>query len=507
MKNLKYFSIYLWGALMATACYKDIGNYDYTPISDILIEEVADMYTVVLPLDDKLEITPLIITSYPESELEYAWVRCKGSVSSGFVWDTISREKNLHHPIEERMGSYPLYFYVKNKKSGFFVHTVTNMTILSEYSRGFYMLKETADGDTDIDLLLDDGRIGTDILVRTQGTPLQGKPRSLGIMYQRQMIDPDTHEKSRGHSIGIVTFDKKVNILRTSDMYLAFEHETLFYDEPDDIPYKFLGCSGGHVYLSSTGVYPISLTSDGSGYLGFPTATVNVSHYAYSIGTHGYLCWDDITDGIVLIGSSGAVTRYAHVDYGDFSAFNSECIAMGGLQNVAFAILKSKTSGLMTLYKFSVSSSLPTLASITNIPPTSGLYNASLITFNEKVREVIYFVVNNKLFCYDVALETESEIFPAGLPEDEMITYIRNCHYDLDTPAFSYFVVGTGKGGLYRVHMYNMTTDGRPLGEAVVTASGTGKVQDIGYIGTSYVQNAMSLSGGFLGRASYNYSR
>ena len=468
MKNLKYFLICLSAALLATACYKDKGNYDYTPISDIVIEDIADRYTLVLPLDETLEITPRIITSYPDNELEYEWIRIRNS-----EWDTISRARNLSYPIGESQGTSTILYRIKNRVNGFFVHTTTSLTVQSEFSRGFYILKETANGDTDIDLLLDDNRLGTDILEQTQGAPLQGKPRSLGVMYNRQLINPDTHEKSLAHCIGIITYDKKVNILRASDMYLAFDHETLFYNEPDDIPYKFLECSLVNLYLSNNGVYSLSTRLSGSGYLGFPDGTVHASEYwAWMVGSVGYLLWDAEANGLAFVNMNGVTSRLDDVVYGDFSGLNSDCLFMAGYQNnAAYVLLKSKTTGLLSLYTFSGTyGSPPSFSTVTTIPATSGLYNATIITSNEKERAAIYFVVDNKLYYYDISTGVEAAFAPDGIPADETITYVRHSHYTYGTPTFSYFVVGTYKDGQYNLYIYTMA-GGLPAGEAVKRAS------------------------------------
>ena len=517
MKNLKKFSICLLAAIMAAACYKDKGNYDYSPISDIVIEGIDDNYTVVIPLDNKLEITPTIITSYPETDLEYTWIRYNGSRG-----DTISRTRNLVHPITENLGGHSFFLYVKNRTNGFFVHRRTTMTVRSEFNIGFYMLKETADGNTDIDLLLEDGRLGEDILTRTQGAPLQGKPRSLGIMYNRQMIDTATHAVSRAHSIGIVTYDKKVNILRASDMYLAFDHTNLFYGEqPDDTPYKLIECAQANLYLTNKGIYPITNTSNGSGFLGFPSGTVTGSdHYAWSPMSRGLTCWDAQTKGLVFINTTAVTSRLNDATYGDFSALDCECVALGsnGKDDV-YALLKSNATGLITLYSFTVSASAqpPACTKATAIPETSGLYRTSMIAFNEReqgagmlyARALIYFVVDNKLYYYDIEQGTESELTPQDLPTDETITYIRNNHYHMGNPglspaSFSYFAVATHKEGHYNLYMYN-TISGITMGNAVLTASGTGRIKEVYYINTAF--NHLSYNTLGTSTNNYNYTR
>lgn len=492
------YSIFVPVLLLAlSSCYEDQGNYDYAPISDIAIEGIDTRYTVILPVDTELSIDPEIISGYRESELEYAWVRYNADNTT----DTISTERNLRHTIDEKLGSYSIFYYVKVKNGtnadGYYSHAVTNLTVQSEFSKGIYLLKETTDGNTDLDLFLDDDRMGADILARTRGAALSGAPRSLGVMYERQMIDPETNQKSSAHAIGVVTADNKVNVLRSSDMYLAFDHSSMFYNEPNDVPYKFMcGGYGYNFYLSNQGIYGIPIGSDGSGYLGFPGKISGGSeYYGWSITGMGYTYWDNTSDRMIFVsGYTGNVTALNDATYGDFSGLNSKCVFMGACDNGICTILQNKSNNGKKLFVLIPASftNPPRLSSEAEIATASKLYNATLIASNETslTRKLLYFVTDNKLYYHDINAGAESAMTATGLPADETITYLRHLHYNVtgfggNTPYFSHLAIGTYKNGNYKLYLYNMVSD-LPEGAPARTTSGTGKLKEAQYIGTEY---------------------
>lgn len=482
---------------MFHSCYEDNGNYDYISISDIVIEGIEDSYSKI-SLVDTLNITPNITTSYADDALEYYWIIQEGNDNTDCEdFDTISYEKNLSYIITESPGAYDLFYYVKNIENGYFVHSQMSLEVETEYSRGHYILKETAEGNTDIDLLLDDDGLLTDILFKSTGATLGGAPRSMGILYDRPMIDPSTSDKTNDNCLGLITYDNNVNILRASDMYLVSDHNEMFYNVPEnDVPYKFLTFYKTISYIAGTGIYTSKITSAGSGLLGFPLDNVEAGsdHWA-NLGTSlTLLSWDEINSSLCYV---TALDKAVVLQDQAYPTNNYECLFMGAYSLYAHVLFRDKSdNSLLYLYKVSgrVFSSAK-IESVTQISPSSKLHTATLFASNEKTAQLIYFIDGNKPYYYDVTTDNEYELNFSGLPSDETITYISNRYSDIVSPVFDYLTIATYKNGNYKVYMYNMV-GGLPYGEAVRVVSGTGKVKETHYLGGtySYMKESMGVS-------------
>ena len=486
---------YLWAALLPTfmlaACYEDTGNYDYTPISGITISGIESSYSIIA-LVDNLVITPTIETEFKAEDLEYLWeIR-----HSDNTIDTLSYSDNpnLDYPLTD-IGNFIIYYYVKNKKNGYYVHTKTSVTVGTEFSQGFYMLKETASGDTDLDLLLMDGRMIENVLERTQGQALGGKPRSLGIQYCRPMIDPDTDKKTTENSLGIITYDNNVNILRGRDMYLAFDNSNLYYDAPaGEILYKFNMGGGDCELFTSNGIYYTG-TSAGSGFLGLPANAPGASDYwAWSGAMAGMVFWNETTSSFMYTNWRGGA--YVCQGYADPTTglTDYDCIFMGTSQNVIYALLRKKSDSSLVIYEFTANNynTGPTALHVTKVDASSILHNAKVFATNEMAIKYLYLVdSNNDLYYVSLSVKDAdgnltlpaTKMTASFFPADEEVTFLSHQYYIVSSSLFNHFAVATYKSGKHHVYMYNFT-GGLPDGEAVRTASGDGKVKSIRYLGT-----------------------
>lgn len=482
MKIFKVIIIIFLANIALLSCYVDKGNYEYTPISDIQISGIESGYTKISAIDT-LKLSPVITSSYGNN-LEYTWLIYDALNNV----DTLGKEKNLSYFITKPTGNYTVYLYVKSKTNGYYVHTNTSLTVGTQFTRGHYILKENSAGNTELDLLLDDDRFVSNILQSTQGEALSGAPRSMGILYDKQIIDPVSLNKVSTHCLGLITYNKKVNILRASDMRKIFDHSTMFYEEPEETPYKFLTGFWTNKYLSNLGTYSTNVTTPGSGILGFPTGVSGGSdHWAFSPSLLGMVYWDEINNRILWNNYNGTAYVINDLNYAT-SNLNYNCLFMGSFKGVVYGLFRDKSnSDKLYLYRLTTSSSSrpPVVNKVTEIDANSKLHTATLFASNQFSAEIIYFVSNNKLYYYDAVNNAEYEINAQGLPANETITFIANRKYNIDFPDFDYFTVATYNSGTYKVFMYNMV-GGLPNGAPVRTRSGSGKVKETHYLGTYF---------------------
>lgn len=483
--------IFLITLLFTSSCYKDKSNYEYRPVSDIKISGLAQKYVQITELD-VLKINPQISSDYDTTQFEYTWM----VYNANNTVDTISKSKNLSYPIVGVPANFTLMFSVKNRSNGLGANVQTLLEVVSQYSKGYFMLKETVDANTDIDFLQENGTLLNNILLTSQGSTLQGAPRSMGILYNNPMMDPKTLGKSTANCIGLITYDRKTSVFRLADMFKVNDHSTMFYGEPNDIPYHFYTNYTNSVYLSSTGLYSIS--GSGLGKYGPPTSAdiVGASDFrTLSAPNIGFVYWDD-TNRRILFHNYTSTPQILITPGFSTTNLNYNCIFMGnyggtlsGAQTgVVFILFKDRTDpSKLILYKLTGTSpfSAPAVNSVIAISDASKMHTATHFASSERAAQVIYFVASNKLYYFDPATQTETAFTPQGLPADETITYISNRFNWYDTSRFDYLTIATYKNGIYKVYMYNMV-GGLPYGAAVRTVSGLGKVKEVHHVTNTF---------------------
>ncbi len=474
----------LFASLLITSCYLDKGNYDYTEISDIKITGIDAAYSKISAVDT-LKINPVVESDYGD-DMEYYWILFDAKLNA----DTIGIGRNLEYFVSNNLGTYNLFFYAKSKANGYYKHIVSKLNVGTIYTKGHYILKEDASGNTDMDLLLGDGRVVADILLNKHGNALQGKPRSMGLLYVKQYIDPDLLTRTYGHCLGVITESNKAKIYRASDMRELFDRSNMFFEYREDIPYKFLTIAGASLYLSSSGVTNVSASgSAGSGFFGFPTGLSGGSEYwAYSDYTSGLFYWDKELSRIMWTNSSAIADVLYDNNYPTTNLTDYDPQFIGVSRGSVYSLFKTKSyPQKLVMYKIVATSSwsLPYIGEVYDIDAASKMNGATLFAVNQNSAELLYFVNSNKLYYYNPINKTEQEISLPGIVAGETITFIANRHYSLAQPYFDYLTVATYNNGIYKVYMYNMV-GGLPNGNPVVIGSGKGKVKETHFLGTYF---------------------
>ena len=158
-------------AVAISACCDDDSTLASKDYADIEIAALKDT-TVVSYSDVILEITPEVKTTYSEDQLEYAWYMYDPKEASGLdaVFENSYREykvcegKTLSYEVNLPSGSYVFIFEAKSKTDGYTRTTTMKVAVSTDFSRGFYILKETADGTTELDLYTREKGLNADLL-------------------------------------------------------------------------------------------------------------------------------------------------------------------------------------------------------------------------------------------------------------------------------------------------------------------------------------------------------
>ncbi len=152
---MKQFLLYLSVLLLASGCYDDLGNYDYTELNNVTVDSIYTQWYEKYSYADTLNIDPVLTLALGGSEdhLKFEWKLMplhaqynKDSIPAevqraGYI---IGREKKLSYPLMEKPGDYAGFFYVKDTLTGISYKTDFYVRLRTAVSEGWMVLCEEA---------------------------------------------------------------------------------------------------------------------------------------------------------------------------------------------------------------------------------------------------------------------------------------------------------------------------------------------------------------------------
>ena len=500
MKRVKYLLILCVAcAILLPSCYKDKGNYDYNPLGNITISGLPQRIVAVIH-STTLNLTPTVTSNYSDSELDFTWVMATRLLGTGARRDTIGREKTLNYLMELSPDIYDLYCIVAHKKYDF--ATVSNpveVEVGTPFSRGLYICKETAGGDTELDLWLDDGTLMENLSSTViNGGPISGKPKLFNPLFVIRYIDPDTHNLTNGHLMGIITENNQVQRIRISDLRLIDTHETMFYDDPpeNDIPCYFYTGFSTAGYFGSTGWYQTGMgnyPANGHKYSRTTDVSEGTIHATVSFrNSWSPIFWDHHIGGVMRLNGS-MIVEATTSDNAPIQGMTSvNCLHCDSYvnpyenNNIYFILEEKDGSGQRYLYNYYYTNNASThTVDIDTLAVSLKFNSATIYAANRMTNKIIYFVQGNSLYYYFPEQRTETAITLQGIPAGETITFVNNHAWTLNDPNFNYLFIGTVNGDNYTIYAYEML-GGVPSGAPIKRVSGKGKVSGIMYTYAGY---------------------
>lgn len=142
-------------SFLLSACYKDIGNYDYHPINVVQLGNIdtANGYTAFF--NDTLRVNPAITSSEnvtADDAYTYEWSYRKSTSVSSTDDSLLATTRNLAVKITMPPGSYTLMYKVTDNKTNVMVHVKTTLTVSTEVYEGFLVLSDV-NGRSRMDML------------------------------------------------------------------------------------------------------------------------------------------------------------------------------------------------------------------------------------------------------------------------------------------------------------------------------------------------------------------
>ncbi len=489
-KGLKY----IWGIclpLLFAGCFDDQGNYSYTKIPDIEVEGIDVEKGYRCNRMTTLNIPLTIKTAYEEADLAYTWSIYGGSGETA-VDTVISWEKNLDYRIKEAEGSYTLVLKVQHTGNQYAVYTSAKLQVETAFSRGLYVLKATADGNTELDFRSEDSVVMHDLLSGVLGHPLAGRPQVLAQMMGYPYVDPATNRKVANHALGITT-EEDLCLLAVKDLSVIHDRSTLFFgEERTGKPGRFFRGYDNEHYISADGAYAIGVGDGffpalGTGCFSFPEPASSGSKWLVAEG-YDFMYWDETNRRFLGLADNGVVSEY--VDGNAVYKPNDipgELLYLGACHQNEKVYAVFETSSGRVLYQMEwTGGHNPIDQQATHMVDAGLKFNrATCYAVCAYSAPVLFYVADGALYCYAFENRRESEVRPEGLPAGETVNFVSDRFWGAwkdDPYHFNYLVVGTTNGnGSYTLSFYNMN-GGVPQGKPVIQFSGTGEVADIQYM-------------------------
>ena len=499
-KTILYLLIFLAAGM--TACFEDDSTLGSDFIPDITIAELRDT-AIVSYAGNVLEITPQVTSEYDESELSYAWyiynesngTTTDGSELDGFRTEKIGDAKTLSYEVNIPSGLYGIVFEVTEARNGYARRAFMSLSVSTAFSQGLYILKETADGRSDLDLAFN-GNFSEDILTNRIGAPLDGAPVNLSILYGQGYIDGETQEMAYTKGLNVFT-EEDYRAFRTEDFYQIQDLSTVFYSgEPQEGEVLYGAYQGMmyNFYFSNKGYYGVNACGgmfgyENSGKIGFPIGAGG-SKYAQNLmgGFGGTAYWNEIDRTVCWADYNASVSTVVDYDLpASMDAATVDCIGSGinyvGFTETEWFLLRDADNNRCVVL-------LPGSdmgASVVEIDPavTPRFAEADIVAGNALSVSIIYFVSGNQLWAYSWGSNSEYNIPLPGV--EGTINYVTNQFLNLDyftggeDENFDNLIVGTETAEGYNLYIFDDVVGGAPQ-SAVEPYQGTGTVKHVRYV-------------------------
>lgn len=439
--------------------------------------------TSAVAFSSVLELTPTV-KGFTDDELSFGWYIYGGQFgeNDGYRKHKIGEGKKLAYPVELKIGRYTVVCEATHKETGYFNLIEFQLDVTSAFSNGFYALKETADGNSELDFYnYREKRTANDLITEKHGAPLAGKPRNMNPVYKKVYLDPETATSTHATGLFIACGENDLAVYNTVDMSLMFDRSSLFFAamEEDEIPYAMAMTSDNNYYFSNKGICADPV---GGGYFSSEYATgkyafaegAGASTFVQAYNGRELSYWSESEHCLMCtngweIGYGDGYTG-AKPDFGKATPVASGWNNTGG-ENTVWYLLDVEDDG-----RYLVLVKEEEISEVRRLDDNLSLAQATVVAGKSLNGSFIYSVRDNRLYRYSLKEETETAVAAAALPSGT-VTYMANLFYG---SAFDYLVMGVQNGNRYTVVMYEMQS-GVLAGEPVHTFGGTGSLKKICY--------------------------
>ena len=499
MNKLKYIFLIVSGFVMIS-CMKDLGNYKYEDVGKPQIGNLPASISVTIP--DNLKITPTV--NIPENDCKTVWfVQIKDKTANDVETyaDTLSRQLSLDVPFEYPVGAYTLYLKVTDKTTGVSEYASTEVSVISGYSTGYYLLKETIEGNTELDFHRTDGNVFSDLIAKSNGTALNGKPKTLSYLNGYCYLNETTGQNDI-NSLLVALSEKDCVTLNMMDMSQARGYDQWYFDSSNIYPVEKIHhfnnlcysygmfaedglftnyqCAAWEMYSSGKLASSADIMMDGT--LRYSCAS-DVCYFVYS----AYF-YDSLNSAINYVNLNGecykAKLQYTPLTSGQnpkLEKLADRVIYVGGVspEDNYVIIICEREDGSKYLYYALADEQVLNIEAKSEITLESAFDGSVRYATCRKGSNYVYSLYNNEIYAMNPDNGQVAKLVLPDLPAGE-ITCFDTMYYDHPEVGYNHFVVATYKDGAYTVSFYEMI-GGEPVAEKspVITFSGIGRVKTL----------------------------
>lgn len=505
MKNI-YIASLLGAYLFLASCAKDKSNYDYQPKEKITVTGIDNSYTKISETE-RLTLTPTVSSTDPNADFEYLWGIYETNVQgSAPVLDTLAKTKNLDYLVKKPAKTWVLVYRVTNKKTGYSEYYNSNINVVTQFTRGWYVAKD--DGtNSDLDLFLTpttiipsaDGNM-ENIYSKINGKKLDGKANLLTFFSAYKSTVTGTLGNTRAL---FLTTDKDISATNINTLKEIRGYNTLFYNAPPvKAPAAVLIGSSANYLINDGKCHSIYAMSANTGQFGVAKIKDNIGT-PYNLSRFFLTSWisdpyffDQNSSSFLMGTGTGAVmSDVSSSTTTKMSATNNNKNLLymgfksGPIPVIGYAMFQDKTNqSLKILSQINPSATAFNIVNDT-LKTSDKIYNANRLMLLDGDENLIYFVVGNEV--YSRNLTNKFEQLQYSVPSGEEITFIRHRKYTVASDlAFNhnYVMVGTKVGDRYKVRMFTKSS-GNLSAAPVFTLEGKGIVRDVMYVSPNINEN------------------
>lgn len=507
MKKIIYGVAALVLSLSLTSCFDDDSSLGGNAVGDITISGVEESYANTAYMNEVLNITPEVKST---EDMTYEWLLLSDKTGSkdesgNEIQPTvIGTEKDLHYEVNLAPGVYQLRLIAKGK-SGYTVYKKATFTVRTTFSQGFYILKENAEGNTDVDLYTLDGKLGQDIIATMDGAALSGKPVSLSPLYSVGYVNPDDDKMASTNGVAISTDQGAFCMRRTTDFKTIFDRSNIKFDplEKDENVFGFFGGMFYNAMITNKGLCEATKGGEDNttGQYGNPVSACGGSRYylvdlaamsggaLWDEGSHSLMGFNYNFDASPLVKSdmSGEDITQNLTDYDClFCGYN----LMRRNGTGSFVLRDNATSNRYLYLTAGSFMSGTNLSDRKLLAADSHMAKASYYASCGVSASYIYCVDGGHLYACNFNSDNlaEVELKPKGIAEGETINFVSNQFWNpsmSDGDPFDYLLVGTQNGDTYKLYIYN-TNGGSPIDKPIHVVEGKGKIKCIRFVNDGY---------------------
>lgn len=490
-----YFTLLLLGAGLFSSCI-DSDDDLFGEKLEVTVGNIEK--NIRVNIGDVLQLNPTI--SPDDREYDCFWgVANRNNTYS--VIDTISFERNLNYTVTLNTGNYTLRFCAKDKETGVFSYTEYNLSVETDMSTGWWVLKQGVNG-TDVDLFTPEKAI-RDVVYSRNGVALQGKPVDLAYTPNYFVFDPKT-DTDVNHNIVVLTSESDIMFVDYFTGKVLKTYDELFMEAPANrsVQGVFKGASDVHL-IADGKLYTMPISRYTPHYRQFiiqHTGDYKLSKYRVASGWSNPMLFDEASSSF-CIADRGA----SDLIYGLETAspahrnLNMDLLYMGGRTTSSsggengYALLKEKGADVYhlayidaTRSSYDLTSSSPDYHCVVleskTLPNSLGLLSADVRALSQD-NNIMYFAKDNKVYLCNLETLEEREQ-SVGYGAGETVTYMEYAKfmqpYNDQSKWFGYLMIGTVSGDSYKLYMHPV--QGGNIQPAVQVLEGKGEVKRAIYI-------------------------